>query len=127
MTGWRCAATSTSPPTDRDVWDPKAFVGATHVSEPERAALQPSGGLGPGRRLPGAAIRRTGSSATGTIGPATSTSTGACGSTWCWCPGPWPSIVTWALVDRNARKGKLPSDHAPVLVDVDGLAGDSTP
>jgi exodeoxyribonuclease-3 len=27
--------------------------------------------------------------------------------------------VTWALVDRNARKGKLPSDHAPVLVDVD--------
>jgi exodeoxyribonuclease-3 len=25
--------------------------------------------------------------------------------------------VTWALVDRNARKGKLPSDHAPVLVD----------
>ena len=27
--------------------------------------------------------------------------------------------VTWAVVDRNARKGKLPSDHAPVLVDVD--------
>ncbi len=25
--------------------------------------------------------------------------------------------VRWALVDRNARKGKLPSDHAPVLVD----------
>ena len=27
--------------------------------------------------------------------------------------------VSWALVDRNARKGKLPSDHAPVFVDVD--------
>ena len=27
--------------------------------------------------------------------------------------------VSWALVDRNARKGKLPSDHAPVIVDVD--------
>jgi len=26
--------------------------------------------------------------------------------------------VTWALVDRNARKGKQPSDHAPVLVDL---------
>jgi exonuclease III len=25
----------------------------------------------------------------------------------------------WALVDRNARKGKLPSDHAPVFVDLD--------
>ena len=27
--------------------------------------------------------------------------------------------VTWALVDRNARKGKLPSDHAPLFVDVE--------
>ena len=26
-------------PDDRDVWDPKAVHGATHVSEPERAAL----------------------------------------------------------------------------------------
>ena len=37
---WRCAATSTSRPTDRDVWDPTALVGATHVSAPERAALR---------------------------------------------------------------------------------------
>lgn len=28
--------------------------------------------------------------------------------------------VQWALVDRNARKGKLPSDHAPVVVDFAG-------
>lgn len=27
--------------------------------------------------------------------------------------------VSWAMIDRNARKGKLPSDHAPVLIDVD--------
>src|SRR5262245_4307667 len=27
-------------PDDRDVWDPKAFVGATHVTEPERAAVR---------------------------------------------------------------------------------------
>ena len=26
---------------------------------------------------------------------------------------------TWALIDRNARKGKLPSDHAPLVVDFD--------
>ena len=28
--------------------------------------------------------------------------------------------VTFALIDRNARKGKLPSDHAPVFVDIAG-------
>ena len=27
--------------------------------------------------------------------------------------------VRWALVDRNARKGKLPSDHAPLIVDLE--------
>jgi len=27
--------------------------------------------------------------------------------------------VTGAYIDREARKGKLPSDHAPVVVDVD--------
>ena len=27
-------------PEDSDVWDPKAFVGATHVTEPERAAVR---------------------------------------------------------------------------------------
>jgi len=26
-------------PSDVDVWDPEAFAGMTHVSEPERAAL----------------------------------------------------------------------------------------
>ena len=33
---------------------------------------------------------------------------------------PLAAKVTWAIVDRNARKGKLPSDHAPLLVDVAG-------
>jgi exodeoxyribonuclease-3 len=26
--------------------------------------------------------------------------------------------IAWALVDRNARKGKLPSDHAPIVIDL---------
>jgi exodeoxyribonuclease-3 len=30
---------------------------------------------------------------------------------------PLAERATWAVVDRNARKGKQPSDHAPVLVD----------
>jgi exodeoxyribonuclease-3 len=34
--------------------------------------------------------------------------------------------VTWALIDRNARKGPKPSDHAPLFVDVDvEAAGDA--
>ena len=33
-------------PDDGDVWDPAAFVGATHVSEPERAALRAVEGWG---------------------------------------------------------------------------------
>ncbi len=32
---------------------------------------------------------------------------------------PLADHVTYALVDRNARKGKQPSDHAPVLIDID--------
>jgi exodeoxyribonuclease III len=30
--------------------------------------------------------------------------------------------LQWAIVDRNARKGKLPSDHAPLVVDIDATA-----
>ena len=37
---WSWAATSTSRPTDDDVWDPAAAHGGTHVSEPERAAFR---------------------------------------------------------------------------------------
>ena len=34
---------------------------------------------------------------------------------------PLAKQITWGLVDRNARKGKqgVPSDHAPVLLDID--------
>jgi exodeoxyribonuclease-3 len=33
--------------------------------------------------------------------------------------------VTDAVIDREARKGKGPSDHAPVLVELDGDAAPS--
>jgi exodeoxyribonuclease-3 len=26
--------------------------------------------------------------------------------------------VEWCIIDRNARKGQQPSDHAPVVVDL---------
>ncbi len=34
--------------------------------------------------------------------------------------GPLAARTVWAEIDREARKGKpIPSDHAPVLIDVD--------
>ncbi len=30
-----------------------------------------------------------------------------------------PTASRWCVIDRNARKGKQPSDHAPVVVDLD--------
>jgi exodeoxyribonuclease-3 len=30
---------------------------------------------------------------------------------------PLADRLTWVVVDRNARKGKAPSDHAPLIVD----------
>ena len=30
--------------------------------------------------------------------------------------------VEWALIDRNARKGKAPSDHAPLVVELEEAA-----
>lgn len=105
-------------PADRDVWDPAAFVGATHVSGPEREALAElcAWGLVDGFRvLYDEALLFT---------------------WWDYRAGdfhqgrgmridlllltePLAKQVTWGLVDRNARKGKLPSDHAPVLLHVD--------
>jgi exodeoxyribonuclease III len=108
-------------PDDADVWDPAHFVGATHVSDPERAALasildwglvdvfrrhHPEGGIfswwdyragdfhkGHGLRIDLELL---------SVGLA--------------------DRCTAANVDRDARKkspaGNKPSDHAPVVVDL---------
>jgi len=105
-------------PEDRDVYDPARFVGATHVSEPERKALRAieEWGLVDAFRL--------------------CYQDGGLFSWWDYRAGdfhehrgmridlvlvsrPLAEQVRWALVDRNARKGKLPSDHAPLVVDFD--------
>ena len=39
-------------PTDEDVFDPAAYIGQTHVTPPERAALAELQGVGPPRRRP---------------------------------------------------------------------------
>ena len=105
-------------PEDRDVYDPEKFIGATHVSRPERQALRSllGWGLADGFRLLYEEPRlftwwdyRAGDFHSGRgmrIDLLLLTE-------------PLAKQVTWGLVDRNARKGKLPSDHAPVFLDID--------
>lgn len=104
-------------PEDRDVWDPTKFEGSTHVSQPERDALAhlQDWGLSDAFRLLHQEDRLF--------------------TFWDYRAGdfhehrgmridlvlvtkPLAANVTFAVIDRNARKGKLPSDHAPVVVDV---------
>ena len=106
-------------PDDLDLWSVAAFEGSTHVTPEERAALGELEALGLRdvfrERYPGVE---------------------GLFSWWDYRAGNFPKHrgmridllllsddiadrVTWALVDRNARKGSKPSDHAPVFVDVD--------
>jgi exodeoxyribonuclease-3 len=105
-------------PTDADVWDPAAFVGSTHVSDPERRAFAAVKELGLEDVFPralkgdhpftfwdyrdGAFHRGMGMRIDFVLANAA-----------------LRVAVTDAYVDRDARKGKGPSDHAPVVVDLD--------
>jgi exodeoxyribonuclease-3 len=105
-------------PTDADVFDPAAYIGQTHVTGPERQALASlqSAGLHdvvrdhwPGKRIFSYWDYRAGMFhqdlgmridlvlATGSVA----------------------DRVRAAWIDRQARKGTGPSDHAPVIVDLD--------
>jgi exodeoxyribonuclease III len=106
-------------PGDEDVWDPAAAHGGTHVSEPERAALARlrQWGLTDAYRLHQPGLGRY--------------------TWWDYRAGmfhknmgmrldllyvtrPLVDRIVWAEIDRDARKGPpTPSDHAPVLIDVD--------
>jgi len=105
-------------PADEDVFDPAAYVGHTHVTAPERAALADLAALGlhdvVRERWPGERVF----------------------TYWDYRAGMFhkdlgmridlvlagdrvAERVRAAWVDRQARKGKGPSDHAPVIVDLD--------
>lgn len=105
-------------PEDQDVYNPADFVGATHVSEAERQVLRDleawgmsdvfrhhhsddklyswwdyrAGGFNQNKGMRIDLILATQSVLDKT---------------------------RWTIVDRQARKGEKPSDHAPVLVDID--------
>ena len=105
-------------PADIDVWDPSALVDATHVSAPERAALSRLLDWGltdvfrdqypDAERLYSWWDYRAGSFHKG-IGMRIDLVLGS---------APLAARAEWALIDRNARKGKQPSDHAPLVVEV---------
>ena len=102
-------------PLDVDVWDMRVFDGATHVSQPEREAF--TGLLDAGlvdvvrERAPGFTY-------------------------WDYKAGRWnknqgmridfvlgspelAELVMHARIDRDERQGDAPSDHVPVVVDLD--------
>ena len=106
-------------PTDQDVWDPASAHGGTHVSEPERAAFRSLLDLG----LTDAYRARHDENGRFTW--------------WDYRAGmfhknlgmridhllvsaPVAARLVDAEIDRNARKGPpVPSDHAPLLIDLD--------
>ncbi len=105
-------------PTDADVFDPDAYIGQTHVTPPERAALAQLQALGlrdvvrdrwPDKRVftywdyrAGMFHQDLGMRIDLMLASA-----------------PVAERVRAAWVDRHARKGTGPSDHAPVIVDLD--------
>jgi exodeoxyribonuclease-3 len=105
-------------PADIDVFDPAAYVGHTHVTPPERAALAQLEELGlrdvvrdrwPTERVFTYWDYRAGMfhQDLGMRIDLVLASTGVA------------DRVQAAWVDRQARKGAKPSDHAPVVVDLD--------
>nr|WP_312856558.1 exodeoxyribonuclease III [Phytoactinopolyspora halotolerans] len=105
-------------PTDDDVFDPEAYVGQTHVTPPERTALAQLQALGlrdvvrerwPSERVftywdyrAGMFHKDLGMRIDLVLASASVS-----------------DRVRAAWVDRQARKGTGPSDHAPVIVDLD--------
>ncbi|HWG63606.1 MAG TPA: exodeoxyribonuclease III [Streptosporangiaceae bacterium] len=105
-------------PSDRDVWDPAAFIGSTHVSPPERASLQDLLSLGltdiRPRSLKGPEPFTYWDYRAGMFHKGMGMRIDLVLVT-----APLAAEVSDAYVDREARKGKAPSDHAPIVVDVD--------
>ncbi|MFL5818069.1 MAG: exodeoxyribonuclease III [Conexibacter sp.] len=105
-------------PADEDVFDPDAYVGQTHVTPPEREAIAALQELGlrdvvrdrwPGQRVFTYWDYRAGMfhQDLGMRIDLVLASPGVA------------DRVEAAWVDRKARKGRGPSDHAPVIVDLD--------
>jgi exodeoxyribonuclease-3 len=105
-------------PTDDDVWDAAVFAGSTHVTPPEREALAAIRAVGlrdvVGRPLKGDHPFTYWDYRAGMFHMNKGMRIDLVYAT--------PDVaakVTDAVVDREARKGKGPSAHAPIVVDID--------
>ena len=105
-------------PADIDVFDPDAYVGQTHVTAPERAALAQLQALGlrdvVRDRWPGERVFTYWDYRAGMFHQDLGMRIDLVLAS-----GPVSGRVAGAWVDRQARKGTGPSDHAPVIVDLD--------
>jgi exodeoxyribonuclease-3 len=105
-------------PTDADVFDPLAYVGQTHVTAPERDALAKLQAVGlrdvVRERWPDERVFTYWDYRAGMFHQ-------DCGMRidLVLTSDDVADRVRAAWVDRHARKGKGPSDHAPVIVDLD--------
>jgi exodeoxyribonuclease III len=105
-------------PADSDVFDPAAYVGQTHVTAPERAALGKLRALGLHdvirERWPDQRVFTYWDYRAGMFHKDLGMRIDLVLAT-----GPVAGRVRAAWVDRKARKGTGPSDHAPVIIDLD--------
>jgi exodeoxyribonuclease III len=105
-------------PTDDDVFDPDAYIGQTHVTAPERAALAELQEIGlrdvVRERWPGERVFTYWDYRAGMFHQDLGMRIDLVLAS-----GNVAGRVEAAWVDRQARKGSGPSDHAPVIVDLD--------
>jgi len=105
-------------PADDDVFDPDAYVGQTHVTAPERAALAELQSLGlrdvVRERWPDERVFTYWDYRAGMFHQDLGMRIDLVLAS-----GSVADRVRAAWVDRHARKGKGPSDHAPVIIDLD--------
>ena len=105
-------------PADEDVFDPEAYIGQTHVTGPEREALAQLEALGlrdvVRDRWPGKRVFTYWDYRAGMFHQDLGMRIDLVLAT-----VPVAERVRAAWVDRQARKGSGPSDHAPVIVDLD--------
>jgi exodeoxyribonuclease-3 len=105
-------------PADEDVFDPDAYVGQTHVTPPEREALAELQAVGlhdvVRDRWPDERVFTYWDYRAGMFHQDLGMRIDLVLAT-----EPVAARVEAAWIDRQARKGKGPSDHAPVIVDLD--------
>jgi exodeoxyribonuclease-3 len=108
-------------PTDADVWDPAVFVGATHVTGPEREALAELLETGLHDVVP-TPMKGSHPFTYWDYRAGMFHQNKGMRIDLVYASAPVAKRVRAAYVDREARKGKGPSDHAPIVVDLDGAA-----